>query len=123
MQGIVEAGVLHSAAGKVRLLKREELPDDWEPETDTRLTVWECTQHMIKRLETGGEMAAAELLSRLGERAEPARDLAYRLFQTCERKGWAEEARAYNGLVMAWPELARLAVQQKPSEPTQGELF
>jgi len=123
VQGIVEAGVIHSAAGKVRLLKRDELPDDWEPETDTRLTIWECAQHLIRRLESGGETAAADLLSRLGDRAEPARDLAYRLYQTCERKGWAEEARAYNGLVVAWPELARLAVQQKPADPTQGELF
>ena len=123
VQGVVEAGVLHSAAGRVRLLKRSELPEDWEPETDTRLTVWECTQHLIRHLEEKGEEAAADLLSRLGERVEPARDLAYQLYQTCERKGWAEEARAYNGLVVAWPELARLAAQKGVASPVQGELF
>ena len=36
---------------------------------------------------------------------ESARELAYRLFAICERKKWAEEALAYNGLVIAWPEL------------------
>ncbi len=123
VQGVVESGILHSAAGKVRLLKRSELPDDWEPEKDVRVTVWECTQHLIKRLEDKGEMVAADLLSRLNSRADPARDLAYRLYQTCERKGWAEEARAYNGLVVAWPELAKLAVQAKGDKPAQQEMF
>ena len=123
VQGIVEAGVIYSAAGKVRLLKRDDLPEDWDPETDTRLTIWECAQHLIKRLESGGEIAAADLLARLGNKAEPARDLAYRLYQTCERKGWAEEARAYNGLVVAWPELTRLAAQQETASPAQTELF
>ena len=123
VQGVVESGILHSAAGKVRLLKRSELPDDWEPETDNRLTIWECTQHLIKRLEDKGETVAADLLSRLGEKADPARDLAYRLYQTCERKGWAEEARAYNSLVVAWPELAKLAAQHKPAGEAQQEMF
>ena len=41
----------------------------------------------------------------LGGGAEPARDLAYRLYSICERKGWASEALAYNSLVIAWPEI------------------
>ncbi len=123
VQGVVEAGIIKASAGKVRLLKRAELDEDWEPETDDRLTVWECTQNLIKRLEDKGEPVAANLLSRLGANADPARDLAYRLYQTCERKGWAEEARAYNGLVVAWPELSKLAAQITPTEPAQQDLF
>lgn len=121
--GVVEAGVVHSAAGKVRLLKRSELPEDWDPVEDKRLTVWEAAQHLIKRLEAGGEQEAAALLARLGSTAEPARDLAYRLYQTCERKGWAEEARSYNGLVIAWPELEKLAETTRRARASQGELF
>ncbi len=113
VQGVVEAGILQAAAGKVRLLKRAELPADWDPVTDTRPTVWEAAQHLCKRLDEQGESGAADLLARLGERAAPARDLAYRLYTVCERKGWAEEARAYNGLVIAWPELEKLAGQVK----------
>ena len=117
VSGVETSGVLHSAAGKTRLLTREELPGDWDPTTDTTLTVWECTQHLIKRLEENGEQAASELLSKMGPRAEAARNLAYRLYTHCERKGNAEEARAYNGLVVAWPELEKLASQAPSTTP------
>ena len=109
VSGVEAAGVLKSAAAKVRLYSRNELPDFWDPETDERLTVWEGTQHLIKRRNEKGEEAAADLLRRLGAMAEQARKLAYRLYTICDRRGWAEEAQAYNGLVLAWPELEKLA--------------
>jgi putative DNA methylase len=123
--GVEESGVLRSAAGKARLVPRAELPADWDPTTDTTLTVWECTQHLIKRLGDGGEQAAADLLRRIGPRAEAARTLAYRLFTHCERKGDAEEAKAYNGLVLAWTGLERLAAADNavPSSEPQSEIF
>ena len=123
---LAEDGMLKSAAGKVRLCKRDELRDEWDPRRDTRLTVWESVQHMIKRMESAGEPAAAALLHALGSTADKARDLAYRLYSICERKGWAEEARAYNGLVIAWPELQKLTaglVPPTPIDPAQAELF
>ena len=107
--GLVEAGILHSRAGKMRLLARDELDPHWNPTTDRRLTIWEVTQHLAKRLSDGGEDAVAELLRRVGGLGETARELAYRLYGICERKGWAQEALAYNALVVAWPEIARLA--------------
>lgn len=117
--GIVESGILHSAAGKVRLLKRSELPADWDPRNDTRVPVWEATQHLIRRLEEqGGEEGAAALYYQLGPLADHAHDLAYRLYSVCERKGWAEDARAYNGLVTAWPEISRLAAAEAQTPPT-----
>ena len=109
VSGLAESGVLTSGVGKVRLLKREEYPADWNPLADTRKPVWEGTQYLVRALETGGEGAAARLCKMLGSGAEPARDLAYRLYSICERKGWASEALAYNGLVIAWPEITRLA--------------
>ena len=125
--GVAEAGILTAAAGKVRLHRRAELPAAWNPATDKNLTVWEATQHIIKRLEEHGEGPAAELLKALGPVADQARALAYRLYSACERRKWAEEARAYNGLVVAWPELERLAAQAvaAPSKPIspQGQLF
>ncbi len=121
--GLVEAGVVVQGAGKVRLSSRDELPLLWSPGSDSRLTVWECTQHMIKRLESDGEQRAADLLRELGsERAEAAKDLAYRLFLICDRKGWAKEASALNGLVSAWPELQRLASSSGISQ-AQGQLL
>jgi putative DNA methylase len=115
VDGVAEAGILYSVAGKVRLYQRAQLPDEWDPTTDRRLCVWEATQHLIKRLEVSGEGAAAELLLQLknvsghGDLATNCRALAYRLYNHCEKKKQAEEARSYNGLVIAWPELERLA--------------
>ena len=107
--GVSQAGLLHASAGKVRLLTRDELASGWDPREDARPTIWEATQHLIKCLEEDGEVAAATLLSKFGTMADQARNLAYRLYTTCERRKWAEEARAYNGLVIAWPEIERLA--------------
>ncbi len=121
VDGLVEAGVLHARAGKVRLLSRDELPKDWDPAEDERLTVWECTQHLIRALEKGGEKDAAALVARLGAgKSEEARALAYRLYSICERKNWAKEALAYNSLVIAWPEILKLAQSKRPAET--GEL-
>lgn len=123
VRGLEEAGILVSSAGKVRLLQREELDPDWDPAADRRLTVWETTHHLVKRLlaEDGGEDDAAELLRRLAGFGEVARELAYRLYAISERKGWVQEALGYNALVVAWPELARRAAEQ-PAEPAQQAL-
>jgi putative DNA methylase len=123
--GMVEAGIVASARGKVRLLKPEELPADWDPARDTRLTAWETVHHLIRALESGGEAAAAALLAKLGSQAEVARELAYRLYTLSERKKRAAEALSYNALVQSWPEIARLAREtaQYPSAPAQADLL
>lgn len=124
INGLVEAGVVKARAGKVQLLGRANLPDGWDPAADRRLTVWETTQHLIRTLETKGESEAAALLNNLGGIAEVSRELAYRLFSICERKKWAEEALAYNGLVIAWPELSKLAMAARSrTKETQREIF
>lgn len=111
VQGLKDAGILDkkSPGGKVRLLRPKELPKDWDPVKDTRLTEWEMVHHLIRVLEEGGESAAAELVTKLGSKAEIARELAYRLYTVCERKKRSAEALSYNALVQSWPEIARLA--------------
>jgi putative DNA methylase len=105
---LAEAGILHSRAGKVRLRRREELPEDWDPSAVGRLTVWEVTQHLIRSLDRKGEKETANLKAKIGGMAEIARDLAYWLYTLCERKGWAEEAGYYNSLVVAWPAISNV---------------
>ncbi|MCE5361256.1 MAG: DUF1156 domain-containing protein, partial [Acidithiobacillus sp.] len=100
--GLQESGVVESGGGNLRLLKWAEMPTDWSPESDTRTPVWEALHQLIRALNQEGETAAGALLARMPERAEAIRALAYRLYTLCERKGWAEEARAYNELVAAW---------------------
>lgn len=121
--GMVEAGILASKRGKVRLLKPDELPADWNPTTDPRLTAWEIVHNLIRALSIGGESAAAALVSKLGAKAEIARELAYRLYTLCERKKRAAEALAYNGLVQSWPEIARLAREGSKPVVEQATLF
>lgn len=116
--GMVEAGFLEAKAGKVRIKSRDELDPSWDPATDKRLTVWEMTQHLIRRLDDG-EAAAAALVRQLGANAEVARDLAYRLYLICERKKWSQEGQAYNALVVAWPQIQQLAAQPAPAGPPQ----
>jgi putative DNA methylase len=120
--GLVDAGILSARAGKVRLLRRDELSVEYDPTNDPHITVWEVTQYLIRALEQEGEKVAAALLARLGALGDVARDLAYRLYNTCDRKGWAQEALAYNSLVIAWPEITRLAAQAGGT-PTQAGMF
>ena len=121
--GMVETGILSSSHGKVRLLRPEELPADWDPETDKRLTAWEGVHQLIHALESGGEGAAAALVAKLGVKAEIARELAYRLYTLCERKKRAAEALSYNGLVQSWPEINRLARKETAETSVQKDLF
>jgi len=119
MDGLVEAGIIVSGKGKVSLLKPAELPIDWDPETDNRITVWEIVHQLIRVLEADGEGAAATVVAKLGSKAETARELCYRLYTMCERKKRATDALAYNGLVQSWPEITRLA-SEKPAVTKTG---
>jgi putative DNA methylase len=121
--GMVEARILASKGGKVRLLKPSELRSDWDPATDPRLTVWEIVHHLIRVLEADGEAAAAALIAKLGAKAETARELPYRLYTLCERKKRAAEALSYNGLVLSWSEIGRLARESGKPRDEQGGLF
>ena len=118
--GMVEAGVLRSGAGKVRLLQPHELPEDWVPDSDSRLIVWEAVHHLVRVHDKEGEDAAAALMSKLGPNAEAARELAYRLYRICDQKNRSQEALSYNALVQSWPEVARLA--QQVVRPTQARM-
>ena len=120
IEGLVRAGILEQQGNSCRLLSRSELDEHWTPDTDERLTIWEVVQHLIRKLENEGETAASDVLRVVGGLAEPARELAYRLYHTCERKNWAADALAYNGLVTVWPELSRLAAKLPEGQTSLG---
>jgi putative DNA methylase len=124
VQGLIDAGVVAARAGQAKLRGRGDLDEAWDPAADRRATCWEATQHLIHRLQNNGEEAAAALLARLGgDYGEKARDLAYRLYSLCERKGWANEALAYNALVIAWGEISRLSRRPPAGGGRQEGLF
>ena len=113
--GMVNAGIIESQGGRVRLLRPKDLSDDWDPAADARLTAWEAVHHLVRVLEMRGETGAAEIVVPLGSTAETARELCYRLYTLCERKKRAAEALSYNSLVQSWPEITRLA-RSAPAE-------
>jgi putative DNA methylase len=123
VRGLETSGILKSGRGKVRLLKPSELAKDWDPRTDTRLSAWESVHQLIRALESGGESEAAQLVAKLGSRAEIARELCYRLFTVCERKKRAAEALSYNALVQSFPELERLAKAPIREARSQAGMF
>jgi len=105
IDGLEAAGVFTASGGAARLLRRDELPSDWRPETDAHLTHWECAQHLARVLnaQDGGTVAAARLMAGMGtEDASAARGLAYRLYDICERKSRADEAQVWNMLAREW---------------------
>ena len=121
VDSVKHAGIVDSAAGRVRILKRDEIDAGWDPAADGHLTVWECCQHLIRELEEGGEQAAALLLRKIGPvHADAAKDLAYCLYDICANKRRnAAEAASYNGLIAVWSELTR---QAAAIHDTRGDL-
>ncbi len=123
VQSLVDGGFLEAKAGKVRLLKREELAEGWNPKT-AHLTAWEVMQRMIHELLDGkGDVGAGDILRQANTQGEGARDLAYRLYTVCERKGWAQEALAYNSLVTSWSEISRLAHREASDQGLWGATY
>jgi len=112
IDALAKDGTLESRAGKVRLmtlaLYKNEV-EEYDPATDQRPTIWEACHYLVAALDVGGEAAAAPLVRRLGGLADSARNLAYRLYSICYRKGWSESARGYNALVASWPEIQKQA--------------
>jgi putative DNA methylase len=109
---VKHAGIVESQAGKVRILRRDELDVEWEPETDTHLTVWECCQHLVRLHEKHGiGYETAVMLKKFGsDKAEAVKDLAYILYDLCANKRQdAKEATAYNALIADWSDLTREA--------------
>jgi putative DNA methylase len=119
VNALVDAGIVTSRGGKVRLLDRIALPLDWDPTSDRHLSVWEITQHLVRALDQS-EQQAGDLLRQVGGLGETARELAYRLYVISDRKGWAKEALAYNGLVVAWPTLVGLASAERAGQLELG---
>ena len=119
-----ESGVLEARGGVTRLRRRAELDPEWDPRSDHHVNDWKRLQQLLVALyyddpRFGGEAGAARIVQAIGAgQAATARDLAYRLFALCERKGWAEEAGAYNGLVASWPAIQQRAAQSGDVAPT-----
>lgn len=111
VESVKHAGIVASSAGSVRILTRDELEADWDPITDSHLTIWECLQHLVRLHEAGGiSYDTALLLKKVGDNAEAVKDLAYCLYDiSANKRKDAREATAYNALIADWTELTQEA--------------
>ena len=123
-------GLLTARRGRVQLLPFERYAanwQSWDPSTDRRLSAWRTCHYLAAALEHGGVLGtqhsaggAARLARDLGGNGEQAKELAYRLYAICDAKGWAQEARRYNALADAWPEISAEAARLRQAQ--QGQL-
>lgn len=110
-------GTLYAQKGKVHLIERPELPTSINEHEGS---IWLLCQQLTYKMEKEGiEGCAAAIANMYGSNAERAKDLAYRLYTIAERKKWAQEAYAYNALVVAWPEIQSRAAELKAIVPQQ----
>lgn len=121
VDGVKQSGVVEAGGGDVRLLRWKDYPSDWDPRSDPRLPVWEALHQLIRAYQTAGDSGASKVLAAVASKAETSRQLAYRLYTLCERKGWADDARAYNEVVTGWSSIETAAA--KIPGPSQGILF
>ena len=121
VESVRHAGIVEASGGKVHILGRDEIDSNWDPSQDKHLTVWECSQHLVRALEHDGESGAAMLLRKIGLKyADATRDLAYCLYDIAANKRKdSTEAIAWNGLIAVWPELTRQAAAIRE---TRGDL-
>jgi putative DNA methylase len=99
-----EIGLLQAKGGKARLRRWQEYDlNGRAPAPDQRKCIWTAAHHLAARLQERGERGAAECLRALpSETREEARLLAYRLYNICEQKAWAQLGQVYNELVVSW---------------------
>ena len=117
VQALAEHGVMAASKGQVRLLTREEIPENVDAHEEC---IWMLTQQLARAMEKGGVKACAEIVTNIfGSNGEDAKALAYRLYTICERKNWAQEGYAYNNLVVAWPDIQSMAAQMQVEKPEQ----
>ncbi|WP_344299421.1 DUF1156 domain-containing protein [Sinomonas flava] len=117
--GLARAGVISSGGGKVKLFAPEELPENYDPRTDDRISLWEVVLHMAKALETHGLDAAGGILAAAEERAldmTSAHELAYLLFSIAEKRGLTKAAIVFNNLGSSWPEVRAAAAAVERSQ-------
>jgi len=120
VDGLVNAGVLVSSAGKARLLRTDEYPADWDPTRDNRTPVWEFVHQLVRALREGGVAKAGELFKHLGGKSRSARQLAYQLYTLAEQGGRADEARAWNELIGAWEDIETVVHSKRASQESLG---
>ncbi|MBE8949965.1 MAG: DUF1156 domain-containing protein [Quinella sp. 3Q1] len=127
--GLEEMGAVISSRGSVHLRDRDEMPvldgnkqldKDWGKKLVAADCAWLWVQSLVLVFKREGIAGAAELLGKFDGEADSLKNLAYRLYDICEKRNWSKEATGYNDLVVEWQAIFDDSVKSKP---VQGKLF
>jgi putative DNA methylase len=120
--GLDRAGVLKARGGDVQLFSPSEMPEDYDPVTDDRLSVWEVVMHLAKQINEQGIDAAARLMASARSRVnvDTAKELTYLLYSICEKRKWADTGLLFNELGTAWTEIEKASRTAAPLGDVQG---
>jgi putative DNA methylase len=118
------AGVLKARAGKVTLLPVQDIPVDYYPPHDDRVSEWKICLHLAKRLKEEGAHATAQLMAAARDMVDldDVKELAYLLYSIAEKKGWAETALLFNALGTSWSDLEDASRKLSGSAQVQEQL-
>ncbi|NNG19380.1 DUF1156 domain-containing protein [Naumannella sp. ID2617S] len=104
-------GILSSRAGKVTLLKPDQLAGDYDVLTDTSTSAWEALHHLARILTEQGVSAAGAFLNAALRRTDAAiqsdmvKELAFLLFSIAEKCGRTADALTFNTLATSWSDI------------------
>ena len=129
--GLEDSGAVISSRGRVRLRDRDEMPvlieknlnEAWLKILVEANCAWLWVQSLVYALKKIGIAKAGELMSKFDGNNESLKNLAYRLYDICEKKNWSKEATGYNDLVVEWQEILETSVTFKQPKPVQGTLL
>jgi len=124
INGLEHAGLLQARAGKAWLTPLADLPENYDPRLDDRVSEWKVLLHLAKRLAAEGAEGAAPVLASAQSVVDldAVRDLAYSLYPIAEKR-WPDVALLFNSLATSWSDLAEAA--RRPASAglsTQGQL-
>ena len=114
-------GIVFAEKGVVKLISRDEI--NLKVDENDRM-VWRLTQQLTKIFEKDGVQGCAkEIYGFANNTPEMAKSLAYRLYTIAERKGWNDDAYAYNNLVTAWSDIISAAADIQSRDVVQVTFF
>ncbi|WP_250287639.1 DUF1156 domain-containing protein [Streptomyces atroolivaceus] len=116
VDGIARGGSLTSGAGKVALIKPQDLDPRWDPAHDDRLSLWEVTCHLARAYATEGREEAARLMAEVKGRVDmdEVNRLATRLYELMESQD-PSTAGLFNGLGGAWADVSATSTTIRPA--------
>jgi putative DNA methylase len=104
-------GIFETHGGKARLIAPAELSGEWNPEEDTKVSVWEAVVRLSAVMQHDGEERVAALLPKVQTRVnlDAVKELGFLLYHEAEKKGDTEDAILFNSLVGSWGDISAAA--------------